>query len=180
MVTRLSLIFEVTVGILRHHDEQFKEDTLIKLAEALLIKAEYEERLESLRTRLRVSARVQDGNFPPEDPETLLADVQTCLDNLASLNKRISITQSQTLLASRQTLADAIIDQEILVKKQSIYQSIVEAGTIPPDAYQSSNMRWLVTVNIAGLNRRIEEIAKEYRLLETEIQKVSWSTKLVD
>lgn len=180
IVTRLSLIFEVTAGILGYHDEQFKEDTLIKLAEALLIKAEYEERLESLRSRLMVSAKVQDGNFPPEDPETLMADVQTCLDTLASLSKRISITQSQTLLVSRQTLADAIVDQEILLKKQSIYQSIIEAGIIPPDTYQGSNMRWLVTVNLAGLNRRIEEMIKEYRLLETEIQKVGWSTELVD
>lgn len=146
----------------------------------MLIKAEYEERLESLRTRLMISARVQEGSFPPEDPETLMADVETCLNNLASLTKRISITQSQTLLASRQSLADAIIDQEMLLKKQFIYQSIIDSGTIPVDSLQDSNSRWLVTVNLAGLNRRVEELVKDYRLLETEIQKVSWSTELVD
>jgi hypothetical protein len=157
-----------------------KEDSPIKLAEALLIKAEYEKRLESLRTRLAVSARIQEGNFPPEDPETLLADVQTCLEALASLSKRISITCSQTLLESRKTLADALIDQEILLKKESIYQSTIEAAIIPTDPPETSNILWRSTVNIAGLHRRIEDILKEYRLLETQIQKASWSTELVD
>ncbi|MGK7944576.1 MAG: DIP1984 family protein [Microcystaceae cyanobacterium] len=168
------------MAILGGYDEQLKEDSPIKLAEALLIKAEYEERLESLRSRLMVSARVQDGSFPPEDPETLIADVQTCLNHLASISKRISITQSQTLLDSRQTVAAAIVDQEMLLKKQSIYQSIIEGGIIPSDVAQGSSIRWLITVNLAGLNRRIEEMIKDYRLLETEIQQVSWNTELVD
>lgn len=106
--------------------------------------------------------------------------MQTCLETLASLSKRISITCSQTLLESRKTLADALIDQQILLKKQAIYQTLIEAAIIPTNSTETNNVRWRSTVNIAGLHHRIEDMVKEYRLLETQIQKTSWSTELVD
>ena len=44
----------------------------MKLAEALANRADLQRRVEQMRTRLQRSARVQEGESPPEDPRELL------------------------------------------------------------------------------------------------------------
>ena len=45
----------------------------MKLAEALVLRADVQKRIEQLRNRLRQSALVQEGETPPENPQELLA-----------------------------------------------------------------------------------------------------------
>ncbi len=106
--------------------------------------------------------------------------MQSSLERLESLNKRIALTYAQTLLESGKTLSDALVEQEMLLKKRSIYQSLVEAASISVEQHQTSPVRWLNTVNVGSFQHRIEEINKKYRVLETQIQQTSWSTELLE
>ena len=46
----------------------------MKLAEALIWRADAKKRLEQLKTRLVRVAKVQEGDAPAEDPKALLAE----------------------------------------------------------------------------------------------------------
>jgi hypothetical protein len=50
----------------------------MRLAEALVLRADVRKRIEQLRDRIRLSALVQDGEEPPENPQELLDEVSTC------------------------------------------------------------------------------------------------------
>ena len=56
----------------------------MKLAEALMERADVQRRMEQLDDRLRASARTQEGEKPPEAPAALLAE----LDALAARHAR--------------------------------------------------------------------------------------------
>ena len=50
----------------------------MKLAEALILRADLQKRLEQLRQRLILNAQVQEGEQPAEDPESLLRELDEC------------------------------------------------------------------------------------------------------
>lgn len=46
----------------------------MKLAEALILRADYQKRLAQLRERIKANARVQEGESPAEEPQALIAE----------------------------------------------------------------------------------------------------------
>ena len=56
----------------------------MKLAEALLLRADRNRTLEQLKQRIQVSARYQEGEQPPEDAGELVSAASTVLDELGA------------------------------------------------------------------------------------------------
>ena len=73
----------------------------LKLAEALLLRADLKKKLASLRERLVLNARVQDGDKPHEDPEELLREAAAVLSEQEQLIIRIDRANASTQLADR-------------------------------------------------------------------------------
>ena len=69
----------------------------MKLAEALILRADLQKRLEQLRQRLILNAQVQDGEQPAEDPESLLRELDEVTGELESLIRQINLTNAQPL-----------------------------------------------------------------------------------
>ena len=61
----------------------------MKLAEALQIRADKQNKIEDLRTRLVNSARYQEGEKPVEDPEELLKELDQLVSSLEELIYKI-------------------------------------------------------------------------------------------
>src|SRR5919204_597626 len=69
----------------------------MKLGEALTLRSQLQTRIEQLRGRLRASALVQEGEQPPEDPASLLAE----FDDLATQLERLVTQINHTNLATK-------------------------------------------------------------------------------
>ena len=70
----------------------------MKLAEALLLRADRNRSLEQLKQRIQVSARYQEGEQPPEDARDLVAAASAVLDELEVLIRHINRTNSGTVM----------------------------------------------------------------------------------
>ena len=57
----------------------------MKLAEALNARADAQKRLQQIRQRIQASARHQEGETPPEDPQDLLAEAGRVASDLERL-----------------------------------------------------------------------------------------------
>ena len=57
----------------------------MKLAEALALRADLQKRAAQLQTRLNNNAKVQEGERPAEDPQGLLAELDTVMEELEAL-----------------------------------------------------------------------------------------------
>ena len=80
----------------------------MKLAEALILRADQKKRIEQLRQRILRNTKVQEGQQAAETPEALIQEMENTAGELLTLIQRINRTNSATPMNAGGTLADAI------------------------------------------------------------------------
>lgn len=148
------------------------------LAEALAQRADITRRIDQLRIRLTGVARVQEGESPDEDPAALLNEINNLLGQLEVLIRRINATNSRTLFEDVGTLTDALARRDVLAKKREILVSVAEAAATRQDRFSRQEIKYVATMNVTQLRSEADEAARAYRDLDTEIQRINWSTEL--
>jgi hypothetical protein len=152
----------------------------MKLAEALIQRADHRKRLDQLRERLVRVARVQEGDVPAEDPAVLLVEVERTAAGLTRLIQRINRTNSTTPLDDGRTIADAIAERDTLQLRHAIVSSLVQAAIVKQDRFTKSEVRFQSTIDVAALQRQADDLAQAYRELDTKIQAANWLVELID
>lgn len=69
----------------------------MKLAEALSIRKDLQMRIEQLRERLTNNVRVQEGEMPYEQPEELMKELDSCLNQWQKWIYSINVTNMRTI-----------------------------------------------------------------------------------
>ena len=152
----------------------------MKLAEALILRADYQKRIEQLKQRMLRNAKVQEGNEPAESPENLLAEMERIAQNLLELIQAINRTNSATQLTENLTIADALAVRDVLRIRHSAYTSLAGAATVTQDRYTKSEVKFHSTVNVAEIQKQADNLAREHRELDAKIQETNWQTELIE
>lgn len=150
----------------------------MKLAEALILRADCQKRFEQLKVRIVRSAKVQEGDEPAENPNALLVELEGVSNELSSLIKSINRTNSTTLLQEGQTLSDALAERDVLALRREVYSYLAQAASVTQERYSKSEVKFKSTVSVAGIQKRADELAKAYRELDARIQETNWKTEL--
>ncbi|HUY79003.1 MAG TPA: DIP1984 family protein, partial [Ktedonobacterales bacterium] len=98
----------------------------MKLAEALALRADIQKRISGLGDRVEESAKVQEGEQPPENPEELLAQLDELFGQLGSLIARINRTNLSATLANGTTLTDALARRDVLALRYRTLDAIAD------------------------------------------------------
>src|SRR2546426_9900943 len=122
----------------------------MKLAEALVLRADVQKRIAQMRGRLQQSALVQEGEQPPEDPQELLAELDQLLNQLGELMARINRTNLQTRLTEGVTLTDALARRDVLSMRHSIVSGLADTASARVERYGRSEIRKMSTVDVAA------------------------------
>lgn len=152
----------------------------MKLAEALIRRADIQKRLAQLRQRLVRNAKVQEGDLPSEDPAALLAELSRLSDELILLIQRINKTNVVTMLRPSLTIADALTVRDVLASKASTLRDLTEAAAIMQDRFSKSEVKFRSTVSVADLQKQIDQLAREHRELDAQIQAMNWQVDLAE
>lgn len=152
----------------------------MKLAEALILRADKKNRLEQLRLRLVRNARIQEGDKPAEDPQALLEEMERISQELVTLIQQINKTNSFTEIEKGFTIADAIANRDILGLKHSLYRDLAQAATVASDIRTRSEVRFKSTVQVSEMQKRADQLAQAHRELDTKIQEMNWHTELLE
>ena len=152
----------------------------MKLAEALVLRADLQKRIAQLRERLRQSALVQEGEQPPENPEQLLTELDQLLSQLGEMIARINRTNMQVHLNGGEVLSDALARRDMLSLRCSIITTLAETAANRSERYGRSEIRKISTVDVAALRRQLDEIARQRRELDTAIQATNWAVDVVE
>lgn len=151
----------------------------MKLAEALILRADCQKKISQLRQRLIRSAKVQEGEQPPENPQELLGELDGAIAELTNLIQRINKTNASTDLDS-DTLSDALARRDTLGTKRSVLDSLIQEASITHNRYSRSEVRFASTIDIAALQRQVDSISQAHRLLDSQIQSLNWQVELLD
>ena len=152
----------------------------MKLAEALVLRADLQKRIVQVRERLRQSALVQEGEQPPENPEQLLSELDQLLNQLGGMIVRINRTNMQAHLPDGEVLSDALARRDMLSLRYSVVGVLAETAANRIDRYGRAEIRRISTVDVAALRRQLDEIARQRRELDTVIQATNWAVDLVE
>jgi hypothetical protein len=152
----------------------------MKLAEALILRADCQKRIGQLKSRLQTNAKVQEGDAPAETPNDLITELARVSAELLDLIRRINRTNSTTDFAPTLTISDALAERDVLGLQRAVYVDLAQTASISHDRYSRSEVKYIATIDVAGIHKRADELAKQYRELDTRIQELNWLTDLVD
>lgn len=151
----------------------------MKLAEALILRADYQRKIEQLKNRLINNAKVQEGEEPSEDPEALLKELDEIIKKLTDLIKRINKTNSQIDFNEKMTLADALSEREKIWEKRIILSNLTEVASVKHDRFSRSEVKYFSTIDIKETQKEVDRLSKEFRILDTKIQGLNWTVDLI-
>ena len=150
----------------------------MKLAEALILRADQQKRIEQLRQRLLRNAKVQEGDKPAEDPRELLAEVERTAADLERLIQRINRTNAATQFDTGLSLSDALARRDVLKIRNAVLRELAGTATVEQVRYSGLEIKFRSTVDVADTQRRADDLARQYRELDTRIQELNWATDL--
>ena len=152
----------------------------MKLAEALIIRSDYQKRLEQLKVRLGQNVKIQEGEIPNEDPKELEKELSHLLIQLRKIIKKINRTNLQTPFDENQSLADALTDRDLLGQERKIYSGLLAQATVRQDRYSKSEIKFISTINVKATQDYADELSRKFRVCDTRIQELNWLTNLED
>jgi hypothetical protein len=152
----------------------------MKLAEALILRADCQKRFEQLKARILRNAKVQEGDQPAENPQELIAESEQVATELAELIKRINRTNSTTPFADGKTISDALAERDVLVFRRGLYNELAQAASVTQVQYIRTEVKFVSTVNVGEAQKQADALARAYRELDARIQELNWQTEVVE
>jgi hypothetical protein len=155
----------------------------MKLAEALLLRADRNRSLEQLKQRIQVSARYQEGENPPEEARDLVAAASAVLDELEILIRDINRTNSGTVMADGRTVTDALAERDVLRLRYSMLKVSADAASGASQQVgfiraTRSELKYMRALDVKDLRQQASDIARRARELDARIQQVNWTAEL--
>ena len=150
----------------------------MKLAEALNQRADLQTRLAQLKDRLSNNVKVQEGDSPAEKPEDLFVELNASLKELESLIVRINKTNQETLWGGK-TLTEIIAAMDVFSLHLSTLRAVLEAANVRSDRYSRNEIKFVRTIDVTELQKKVDSLSKELRELDSSLQQANWMTDLL-
>lgn len=151
----------------------------MKLAEALIERAEIQKKNEQLIKRIQDNVKVQEGDSPAENYEALVAEYEENMKRFLELVQRISNTNNKTAFDDKMNISDAIARRDYIGSRIGAYRGIYESATIKFDRYNRHEVKFVRCIDVAELQDKINTLSKEYRELDTKLQGINWTIDLL-
>jgi hypothetical protein len=150
----------------------------MKLAQALLLRGDVQKKIASLRERISRNVLVQEGNSPNEDPNQLIQEASSTIDELEKLVTSINAANLTNKLPDGRTLTEAMARRDSLVQRHALLQAAIAATQKEPDRYSVREIKWASAIDVARLQKQSEDLARQIRELNGSIQETNWKIEL--
>jgi len=151
----------------------------MKLAEALILRADTQKRITEIRQRAVRNAKVQEGSRPSEDPQALLTQLREMYAQLTSLIQRINRTNTVTPFDETLSMADALAVRDTMGGRQAMLRELAQASTPSQDRFTRTEIRFESVMDAGALQKEADQLARQRRELDTRVQELNWLTDLV-
>jgi hypothetical protein len=126
-------------------------------------------------------SRVPDLPPPPSLPQELLDETERLISELEGYVRRINRTNlSATLADGETTLTDALARRDAMTLRYGLLKTLVSTASDRLPRYGRAEIRILPAVEVGPLRRRMDELARQRRELDTAIQEANWAIDLME
>lgn len=148
----------------------------MKLAEALLPRADLLKKIEHLQNRIRPVLIVSDNKQPQEDPDKLLSQLRKAIQDLEVLVVRINKTNNATKVPGEGYLMEALAKRDSLKMLSEKLRTIRYSAQIN----NSGETNLKTTIDIKKLQAEMDQTGRAFREIDSKIQETNWLTVLTD
>ena len=149
----------------------------MKLAEALLEKADLQKRISQMNDRLHSNAQVQEGEKPAEDPKALLIELSAMISRLEELTAQVNLTNSAVIIEG-EPLTRLLARREAERLHTRMLREFLDAASSLAHRARQSEIKILSTVKVAELQKELDRRSKALRELDARIQAANWTEDL--
>ena len=150
----------------------------MKLAEALSILKDLQERIQQLEKRIENNVKVQEGDEPLEDPNELMKELHSCLKQLEELIGRINHTNINTKNAEGLSITQLIAKKDTLTMRIGILRNIYSEATGTLSRYSRTEIRQECVIDVKQLSKQIDDCSSRLQKIDMEIQGLNFLTEL--
>ena len=150
----------------------------MKLAEALVERADHNRRLQELRERIIRNAIYQEGDKSSENPEELLVEYSKVSDAFQKLVVKINRANNTISLANGITMVEALARRDVLKAQHSLHKGLAAAATPQQERYSNTEIRFISAVSVTDTQSKADSLAKEHRELDSMIQFANWNYEM--
>jgi len=151
----------------------------MKIAEALILRADIQKRIAQLKTRLNNNAKVQENEEPAENPELLLTELENLISQLNDLIVKINRTNTLSKIDGI-SLVELIAKKDTLSQKAGILREFIEIASQKVDLYSTTEIKVFSTVNVPEQQKKLDRLSKEIRETDTKLQQANWTIDLIE
>ena len=148
----------------------------MKLAEALLLRADLMKKIEHLQYRITPLLIVSDDRLPQEDPAELMAQLRKTISDLESIIIRINKTNNETLVEGEGVLMEALAKRDSLKMLAEKLRNIRQSAQV--NNISDKNLK--TTIDIKKLQAEMDQTGRAFREIDNKIQEINWLTELIN
>ena len=151
----------------------------MKLAEALLRRADMQKKLASLKSRIAENVKVQDGDTPSENPNELLRQANQVMSELYALIDHIHRTNAIAVMPDGATMLSTLVKRDELAERHRLLQTAIDNAKTEADRYSHREIKWQKVIEPVKLQKQTDDIAVKLRNLNIQLQAANWQIDLV-
>ncbi|MCR8644469.1 DIP1984 family protein [Paenibacillus sp. N1-5-1-14] len=152
----------------------------MRLAEALVLRADCQKRIAQLKQRLERVVKVQEGETPAEDSNSLLAELEKVIQEHSIWVRKVNKTNSLTPYDDKLSLTDALAQRDQWMQHRKILSDLLDQSTIKQERYSRSEVVYIRTIDVAAVQKQVDDLSKEYREIDLKIQELNWTVDLIE
>lgn len=152
----------------------------MKLAEALSLRAQLNNKISQLRSRLNDCIKIQEGDTPSESPEDVLKELDQTLSGFRRLVYLINMTNTKTVTEDNRNITSLLAERDALALRVRTLYDAIRTMTEKESRYSRSEIKYVRTMDVAELRKLHDNNVSELRKLDLEIQGLGFTTDLIE
>lgn len=149
----------------------------MKLAEALSNRSGIQSDLAWIKDQFSKISRVPEGSKPSEDPEEMLSRMESRATEFEKLVAAINRANLSITDEHGRSMTELLARRDALRARQSILTEAYQQATQKEDVYGRQELRYVPTMDIVALRKRVESVNTRLRELNILIQRLNWESE---
>ena len=149
----------------------------MKLAEALSVRKDLQNKINQLEDRLKSIVKIQEGDEPDEVAEDLLSELQNAAVQLEDVIYRVNRTNLHAVIDG-EPITKLIARKDVLTKEIGILRNVLKVASAQESRYSRNEIKYVRTIDTAELRKKVDRLSAELRRVDLRIQEANWMFEL--
>lgn len=149
----------------------------MKLAEALSVRKDLQNKIDQLEDRLKSIVKIQEGDEPDEAAEDLLSELQNASVQLEDVIYRVNRTNLHAVMDGV-PITKLIARKDVLTKEIGILRNVLKVASAQESRYSRNEIKYVRTIDTAELRKKVDRLSAELRRVDLRIQEANWMFEL--